>query len=225
MPKLMDQQKLERRGRILTEVRQCFVKRGYDSVTMKELAEAAGVSVPTLYNRFGGKDELLFAAVEEQFEQLLGGLGTDWSGAGASAVFKVLESCNNMLLGAPGYTRTLLSLLTTTGELQIRSSMMSVLAEQLSSALERAKSSGDLVDWVEPQVLAERIRDSYIMLAFAWGMGERDDDGLRQGAEFLVCVTLLGVAGNDDLRAELEKRAQVAQAILQSNQPVAAAGA
>ena len=68
---LVTQQREERRQRILEVARLLMADRGYDGVTMRELAEKSLVSVPTLYNLFGGKNKLLFAAVESYFLDLM----------------------------------------------------------------------------------------------------------------------------------------------------------
>ncbi len=54
-----------RQQRILEVVRQEIAARGFDGVTMNDLAAKAGVVKKTLYNLYGGKDELLLAAVGE----------------------------------------------------------------------------------------------------------------------------------------------------------------
>ncbi len=70
---LVAKQREERKRRILDVARKLIAEKGYDGVTMRELADLSLVSVPTLYNLFGGKNELLFAAVESYFAELLGG--------------------------------------------------------------------------------------------------------------------------------------------------------
>ena len=63
---LMTEQRLARRAAILSTARELIAARGYESVTVRELAEICRVSVPTLYNQFGGKDQLLAEAIERQ---------------------------------------------------------------------------------------------------------------------------------------------------------------
>ena len=62
----------ERRQRILAAARAIVAKRGYEALTMRELAQASRVTVPTLYNLIGGKEAVLAAAVEEQTARLAG---------------------------------------------------------------------------------------------------------------------------------------------------------
>ncbi|PKQ29190.1 MAG: hypothetical protein CVT60_06675, partial [Actinobacteria bacterium HGW-Actinobacteria-10] len=47
-----------RRGEILDAATTVFYRRGYDAGTMREIAEAVGVSEPALYRHFTGKEDL-----------------------------------------------------------------------------------------------------------------------------------------------------------------------
>jgi AcrR family transcriptional regulator len=54
----------ETRERILQATRDALLTRWFDEVTLNEIAAAAGVSVQTLVNHFGGKEGLLGGLVE-----------------------------------------------------------------------------------------------------------------------------------------------------------------
>jgi TetR/AcrR family transcriptional regulator len=56
------------RRRILGAAIPLFANRGYGSTSVRELAEAAGVTKPTLYYHFGNKEGLFVAAVEAVLE-------------------------------------------------------------------------------------------------------------------------------------------------------------
>lgn len=49
-----------------------FLERGFDAVTVKEVAEAADVSLTTLFNHFPSKESLVFDEEAERETQLLG---------------------------------------------------------------------------------------------------------------------------------------------------------
>ena len=51
-------------SRILTAATELFLREGYAATTMAALAAAAGVSVQSLYLRFGGKPDILSAALD-----------------------------------------------------------------------------------------------------------------------------------------------------------------
>jgi AcrR family transcriptional regulator len=58
----------QRREKILTAARQLIADKGYDGLTMRDLARASGVSDATLYNLFTTKGRLVMAAVADLLE-------------------------------------------------------------------------------------------------------------------------------------------------------------
>src|SRR3989442_7420371 len=62
-----EQNRDQQRERILDAARSLFAIRGFDSVTMAELAEVAGVARATVFNHFGSKVALVEAITENVF--------------------------------------------------------------------------------------------------------------------------------------------------------------
>lgn len=60
----------DKRRELLERALERFAARGYDAVGVQEIAEAAGVTKPTLYHYFGSKEGLLRALLERRFEEL-----------------------------------------------------------------------------------------------------------------------------------------------------------
>jgi TetR/AcrR family transcriptional repressor of mexJK operon len=71
-----------KRGQILAAAREAFLRLGYEGASMEAIAEAAGVSIMTLYRHADGKDDLFAAVIasacdpndeaeREQFETLM----------------------------------------------------------------------------------------------------------------------------------------------------------
>lgn len=54
-----------RRQRILDEARRAIADHGYAGLNLRSLAEAAGVTQPTLYNLIGNKEQIVLALLEE----------------------------------------------------------------------------------------------------------------------------------------------------------------
>ncbi len=61
---------MDNRQTILTCALQLFADRGYDAVGVQEIAEAAGITKPTLYHYFGSKQGLLETLLEDYFSRL-----------------------------------------------------------------------------------------------------------------------------------------------------------
>ncbi|SEG47151.1 DNA-binding transcriptional regulator, AcrR family [Thermomonospora echinospora] len=62
----------ERREQLLGIGRTLFAERGLDGTSVEEIAAAAGVSKPVVYEHFGGKEGLYAVVVDREFERLLG---------------------------------------------------------------------------------------------------------------------------------------------------------
>lgn len=64
-PGLRDRKKARRRDEIIAAARELFTIQGIDATTMAEIAAAAEVSAPTVFNYFGSKDGILIAMISE----------------------------------------------------------------------------------------------------------------------------------------------------------------
>ena len=56
---------------MLTAARELFAERGYGAVTMDDVAAAAGITKPLLYNYFGNKERLYLACMQPAGEALV----------------------------------------------------------------------------------------------------------------------------------------------------------
>jgi AcrR family transcriptional regulator len=61
---------MDNRSNILSHAVELFASRGYDAVGVQEIADAAGITKPTLYHYFGSKLGLLNAIFAENFSIL-----------------------------------------------------------------------------------------------------------------------------------------------------------
>ncbi|PYB72425.1 TetR/AcrR family transcriptional regulator [Rhizobium wuzhouense] len=64
-PGLRSRKKAKRRDEIIAVARTLFDQQGVDATTMADIAAAAGISPPTVFNYFGSKDGVLIALISE----------------------------------------------------------------------------------------------------------------------------------------------------------------
>jgi AcrR family transcriptional regulator len=83
--RVLTTEQVGRRDRILSIARDLLTDRGAAGVTMREIAHRSGVTLKTLYDIYGSKDELLVAAVRER----------------VNAVFTKAEEVSEGLKGVP----------------------------------------------------------------------------------------------------------------------------
>jgi AcrR family transcriptional regulator len=68
---LRERKKLATRAAIAQAARTLFAARGYDAVTVAEVARAADVSEKTVFNHFPAKEDLVFAGGEERLARIV----------------------------------------------------------------------------------------------------------------------------------------------------------
>ena len=191
---LLSLQKAERRARILVETRRLMATRGWSGLTMRELARASRVSVPTVYNLVGGKDALLGALMEDIFAQV-SEVGLVSDGSLVTRAGSLWRAGLAPLLEAPEYARELVCLFASSmGPNDIRREHGDRYVALMAAVLESGQLAGDLSTLVAPTSLARTMYSLWIAQMLRWAHGELDDDGLRAAHERGLSLLLLGVA-------------------------------
>ncbi|MGW5361015.1 TetR/AcrR family transcriptional regulator [Actinopolymorpha pittospori] len=80
------------REAIATTARRLFSERGFDTVTVAEVAAAADVSEKTVFNHFPTKEDLAFAGRENGLEQLVADISERPPGTSVLDVFRALTT-------------------------------------------------------------------------------------------------------------------------------------
>lgn len=193
---LVTRQREERRGRILEAARALIAERGYDAVTMRELAEHGLVSVPTLYTLFGSKNELLLAAVESYFADLIGRVEVVDSENGLPRIISLVETLSRETPRHAAYARSLMSFMGDASEKTggLNDLVAGRLAGELTGALEEMQEKRQLAAWADPRPLAERLAGQISITTYAWALHQVSDEGLRGTMLYGTAVTLLGLA-------------------------------
>ncbi len=71
-----EERKRRTRRALIDAAERLFAERGFDTVTVAEVAAAAGVSVKTLFQHFRAKEDLLFADEDVTLAQLTGAIAS-----------------------------------------------------------------------------------------------------------------------------------------------------
>ncbi len=159
-PGLRERKKSQTRLQIAETARRLFAERGFDAVTVAEVAREAEVAEKTVFNYFPTKEDLFYSRLEEFGEELLEAIRTRKSGESALAAFR------RFLLGRRGVLaikddakatrqlRTITRVITESPALlarerQVFAGYSGALAELL------AAETGADPDDVEPRVVAD----------------------------------------------------------------------
>jgi AcrR family transcriptional regulator len=95
---LRERQKQQTRQLIFDTASRLFAERGFDAVTVAEVARAADVSEMTVFNHFPTKEDLCFAGMEFFEERLLDAVRERADGSSALAAFRrpVVDGCSRL---------------------------------------------------------------------------------------------------------------------------------
>lgn len=192
--------KAKRKRRILDAARERIVDGGVESLAMRGLAEGAQVSVRTLYNLFGNKDDILDALVAEllaELDQILDGLVLDDPIARCKAIIRV--SMDRLIDEQVVYRPVL----------RAQSRRMNAFSEAdrrsletIQSVLEEAVRRRMLTRHVQAANLAHQIYAAHQQNILLWAHGVRDDEQARAAA-IHSCSLFLLAAGTPKTRNEI----------------------
>lgn len=204
---LVTEQKLERRSRMLEATRALIAERRYDEITVKDLAEACRVSVPTIYNTFGGKDELIGEAVRTNFAQVMERVQAESGVRGWQRLLSLVEQSAAEMNRLPRYHRSLIGYFAASiGGAGLSEAIARLFSDEIETALAEMRSARQLADWVDTALLAEQVAGTCVMAAVEWALGLYDGDGLAAAMTYGSALLVLGAArgkARDGLQARI----------------------
>jgi len=202
---LLEEHKAERRERIVKAAKKLVGERGYDGLTMRDLADAARVSVPTLYNLFGSKDAILVAELQSLATSIAASLprtGDSFFARGMAA----FEAVMRFVEEEPAFFRAIMQMFLTSPETTpMRRLTEDAFIAIMTANLDAAKRAGQLADWARPPIVARHMFAQYMAAFLAWGVGDLDIASFRTAALSGLCHLLAGVA-RGPFAAEVEAR-------------------
>ena len=96
---------IDRKARILASAREIIARDGFEALTTRGLAEAAGVTPPTLYNLVGDKTAIVSAMAMASIEELWGRLHLDERDSPLAMADAILEEAYKQLTKDIGFNR------------------------------------------------------------------------------------------------------------------------
>lgn len=192
-----------RRQAILDAARRLMREPEGPAFSMRNLAEAAGVSIATPYNLFGSKQAILLAVLDEDladFETRLAALNAD----AIEVLFEANAITSSLLRREPEFYRNALCAIIRDGP-RFRFMVNGPRYVVWKRLLSQATQAGLLRDDIDPDAFA--IASSQLMAAnvMEWSQGGLTLDEMEARSEYGLALTLLAVA-TDRSRPVLTER-------------------
>ena len=212
---LFEEHKAERRTRIMAAAKKLVVKHGYDGLTMRDLAVAARVSVPTLYNLFGSKDAILVA----ELEAIAGSIAQAMPVTGDSFMQRGMAAFDvgmSILEASPEFFRAVIQMFLTSPETdQVRLRVQQGFVMIMEANLRNAQAVGQLADWAEPPIIARHMFALHMAGFLAWGLGQVDFATFRAGT-MSGCAYLIAGVARGAFRDEVEAQIRSLRGVLKT---------
>jgi AcrR family transcriptional regulator len=156
---LRERKKRATRDAIATTARRLFVERGFDAVTVAQVASAADVSEKTVFNHFATKEDLAFAGGEAPVGQLLSDIAERSPGTPVLDVFRATTEAMIGGLDATTERDELLAVTGIVGESRSLQERLPVKWEREFAALTAtiAETAGADDDDVMPEIVARTL--------------------------------------------------------------------
>lgn len=156
---ISEQKRLERRQAVLQCARDLMAELPYEAITMRILAESAGVTPPTLYNTFTNREALLVEAMAEDVFKLTEAV-TDAQVRGLDRILHFLTLSANLLVDRRAYAETILKVPSTELTpiaLQMGQRIYMEILSVFTTGIEEMRAIGEIEDWIETDPLAIRL--------------------------------------------------------------------
>ena len=173
---LRERKKRAARESIATAAQRLFAERGYDAVTVAEIAAAAVVSEKTVFNHFATKEELVFADRAEGLARLVAAIRERPAGTSVLDVFRAATGATLDELGDD--TLMLARVVESSEALQER--LTAGWGDELAAlATAIAETSGSAGDDLVPAVVARTLSWTHraVLRAALAGLVAGDDRG------------------------------------------------
>ena len=184
-----------RLGRILSAAQKLLGEIGVERMTMRDLAEASGVSAATLYNRYGTKDGVVTAAVLDHYERAVRSVLDREAGNEtpeqqiAHGISVIAKDC----LRRPAFGRALMSAYFKIGnEREMPTGLYQALMQSWLPQLQQLADQKTLHDWVSVPLLAEELCDRMFGIVMKWAQGGIPNKTFVERAQISVLLPLAG---------------------------------
>lgn len=162
---------LARRDAILKATRELISKHGYEGTTVRGVAQHAGVAKGTLYYSFGGKDELIFAAVVDVRDDVRDQTVELAPRPGLDAILKSEKALVDVMMKSPTYVEAISrALFGTSPARMLVPSLIETPIALTAKELESAKDLGEIGSDVDSDTIARLLVMQRWGIIMAWSL-------------------------------------------------------
>ena len=190
---------LDIQERILSTARIQLETLGVDGTTIRSIAKESNVSPTTLYNRFGGKDNIISMVVIKNFDSQV---DTKFNIKNnrikpINKLLTLVELEQQAMLEKPKLAFALAEMyFKQNNDRQLPNLLLKMLRERILPILEQMQEENSIQGWVKLNVLSDDIADRILSNVVKYGRKEILADELKHHMNRSILSTLAGFATN-----------------------------
>ena len=191
---------LARRQSILEATRELLGKHGYEGTTVRDVAQLAGVAKGTLYNIYGGKDELIYSAVVDVRDDLRERMLDLAPRPGLDSILKADRAVLEEIIRTPTYAEAISrALFGAPSAKMLIPSLVGIPIELTRRQLEAAKRLGEIKSDVDSKMMARQLVMQRWGIIMALSLDQISTDQLTRDLTHAMVRILQSVALPDTL--------------------------
>lgn len=172
---------------------------GAENLSVRQLAAYCNVSVPTIYNKFKDKNDLLMAAVDDLFRSHLEQITLPEDQPVLDQVIYFMDEACDMVLDNPAASKWMFKMNPATPS---RSSLL-IAKNFYQQHIGSMQANGDIVNWISASYLGERLYYRIRSTSLEWALGNVSNQGLKHLRHCELAFFLMGIS-TDPLKKRLE---------------------
>ncbi len=166
---------------------------GVESLSMRRLAERAGVAVGTLYNQFGDRDGILVAVVSNGLDGLERSLDEGAAADPIDATRQVFEGLDSTIASAIDVWKPVFAVITTSPDLAGMGAVGDRFVQLVEGDLAKAAAAGMFAADIDVERLARHIFNTRIARLERWAVDSIDWEQYRDSSRLGLEITLAAV--------------------------------
>ena len=178
---------------VIDAVGALIAESGVDGLTMRKLAERAGVAVATLYNQFGDRDGVIVAFLSSGLDQLEIDLDAQAPVGPVDATRALLEAFDQTFSEEPEVWRSIFASLRSGSGSHGMGEVGDRVVLYIDTDLAKAAADGMFVVDVDTEVVARSLFHSQLHRLEKWAHGVIEWDQYRESSRLGLELTLSGI--------------------------------
>lgn len=204
----------KRRARVLAAAHRLLAQQGFDGLNVRDVAHLAGVTVPTIYNLIGNKEQLLVTLIAEVLKEIESRVHTVGDRTPLALAAAVVTESTGLFAEDEAYYRSAFLAVEALDQIDVphpEAARVYVWAERLiTDGIEACRAAGLIRGRIPAAAMGELIMRSFRISCRAWALRHITIDAFRRTALSDLYVTLAADAVDTFHRHLLQKFSEFA---------------